>query len=167
MRRVVVLAAVIVALAAGAAPAQISFSDAIPQLRAGALDAVLSSGDGGAGDRLAEVLGHFTEINYAMTMSMVTINLDVWNGLAPDLRAAVLEAAAATGERQWRELRTRVAANYARMRAKGVTITADLPPDYVGALRAAGQAAVDEWLKKMGRLGADILEVYRRRAATR
>jgi TRAP-type C4-dicarboxylate transport system substrate-binding protein len=153
--------------ALGAAPVQVSFSDALPQLRSGALDAVLSSGDGGAGARLSEVLRHFTEINYAMTMSMVTINLDAWNGLAPDLRAAVLEAAAATGERQWREITTRVAANYARMRAAGVTITTALPPDYSEALRTAGRAAVDEWLKQMGPEGAEILEAYRRGLAGR
>lgn len=153
--------------ALGAMPVQVSFSDAIPQLRSGALDAVLSSGDGGAGARLSEVLKHFTEINYAMTMSMVTVNLVAWNGLAPDLRAAVREASAATGERQWREITTRVAANYERMRAAGVAITTGLPPDYREALRRAGQAAVDEWLKKMGADGAAILEAYRRRLPVR
>ena len=153
--------------ALGAMPVQVSFSDAIPQLRSGALDAVLSSCDGGAGARLSEVLKHFTEINYAMTMSMVTLNLDAWNGLAPDLRVGVLEAAAATRERQWLEIQTRVAANYERMRAAGVTITTDLPPGYRETLQRAGQAAVDEWLKKMGPDGAAILEAYKRRLPVR
>ena len=60
--------------AAGAVPVVVSFADALPQLRAGQLDAVLSSGDGGAGRRLMETLRHFTAIEYAVTMSMVTIN---------------------------------------------------------------------------------------------
>jgi hypothetical protein len=40
--------------AAGAVPVAVSFTDALPRLRAGQLDAVLSSGDGGAGQRLME-----------------------------------------------------------------------------------------------------------------
>src|SRR5437667_11943318 len=91
--------------AAGAVPVQISFSDAVPKLQAGELDAVLSSGDGGAGARLAEVLKHFTAIEYALAMSMVTINADAWRALDPESQTAVLTAAAATEARQ-REVMT-------------------------------------------------------------
>jgi TRAP-type C4-dicarboxylate transport system substrate-binding protein len=150
--------------AAGAVPVQVSFSDAIPQLKAGQLDAVLSSGDGGAGARLMEVLRHFTAIEYAVTMSMVTINADAWAALTTDLQQALSAAAAATEIRQWEILKTRVAANYKRMRAAGVTITTDLPSDYRQSLRAAGQVAVDDWLQKMGAGGAQLLEAYRARA---
>ncbi len=150
--------------ALGAVPVQVSFADAIPQLRAGQLDAVLSSGDGGAGALLAQVLRHFTAIEYAITMSMVTINADVWNGLAPALQQAVLEAASATERRQWEILETRVAANYARMRAAGVTITTDLAADYRQALRAGGQVAVEDWKRKMGPAAGPLLDAYRRAA---
>jgi TRAP-type C4-dicarboxylate transport system substrate-binding protein len=153
--------------AAGAVPVQVSFADAIPQLRAGQLDAVLSSGDGGAGARLSEVLKHFTAIEYAVTMSMVTLNADAWRALDDATRAAVLAAAAATEAQQWQVMKTRVAANYAQFRAAGVTITTDLPPEYRQALRAAGQAAVDDWVQKMGPAAAPILEAYRQRAAGR
>ena len=149
--------------AAGAVPVQVSFSDAIPQLRAGQLDAVLSSGDGGAGARLAEVLRHFTAIEYAVTMSMVTINLDTWNALDAPTQQAVLSAAAATEKQQWEIMKTRVAANYAAMRAAGIGITTELPPHYRQALRAAGQVAVDDWMQKMGPAAAPILEAYRKR----
>jgi len=149
--------------AAGAVPVQVSFSDAIPQLKAGQLDAVLSSGDGGAGARLMEVLRHFTAIEYAVTMSMVTINADAWAGLAPDLQKTVLAAAAATETRQWDVLKTRVGANYERMRAAGITITTELAPEYRQALRAAGQVAIDDWLQKMGPAGAQILDTFRAR----
>src|SRR6185436_6845220 len=100
--------------AAGALPSQISFADALPLLKSGAIDAVLSSGDGGAGDRLMETLTHFTAIGFSMTMSMVTMNLDTWKGLPPDLQAAVRAAAEAASERQWKEIVNRVTANYAR-----------------------------------------------------
>lgn len=153
--------------AAGAVPVQVSFSDAIPQLKAGQLDAVLSSGDGGAGARLAEVLRHFTAIEYAVSMSMVTINAEAWRALDPELQQAVLAAAAATEARQWEIMKTRVAANYAQMRAAGVGITTELSSDYRQALRAAGQVAVDDWVQKMGPAAAPILDAYRQRLAGR
>jgi TRAP-type C4-dicarboxylate transport system substrate-binding protein len=149
--------------AVGAVPVEVSFADAIPQLRSGQLDAVLSSGDGGAGARLSEVLKHFTAIEYAVTMSMVTINQDAWSALDMTLQQAVLAAAAATEARQWEILKTRVAANYAQFAAAGVTVTTELSPEYRQALRAAGQAAVDEWMRRMGPAAAPILDAYRAR----
>ncbi len=153
--------------AAGAVPVAVSFADALPQLRSGQLDAVLSSGDGGAGRRLMETLRHFTAIEYAVTMSMVTINADAWRALDPARQQAVREAAEETEARQWEVMKTRVAANYARMRAAGVTLTTELSSDYRRALRTAGQAAVDDWLRQMGPAGARILDAYRARLAGR
>jgi TRAP-type C4-dicarboxylate transport system substrate-binding protein len=149
--------------AAGAVPVQVSFADAIPQLKAGQLDAVLSSGDGGAGDRLMEVLRHFTAIEYAVTLSMVTINKDAWDALEPALQQSLLSAAADTEAHQWEVLKTRVAANYARMRAAGVSIITELSPQFRQALRAAGQVAVDDWVQRMGPAAAPILDAYRQR----
>jgi len=153
--------------AAGAVPVQVSFSDAIPKLKTGELDAVLSSGDGGAGARLAEVLKHFTAIEYAVTMSMVTINADAWRALDPESQKAVLAAAAATEARQWEVMKTRVAANYAQMRAAGVGITTEVSPEYRRALREAGRVAVDDWVQNMGPAAAPILEAYRARIGAR
>jgi len=149
--------------AAGAVPVQISFADAIPQLKAQQLDAVLSSGDGGAGARLMEVLRHFTAIEYAVTLSMVTLNNEVWGALEPALQEAMLAAAAETEAQQWEILTTRVATNYARMRAAGVSITSELSPQFEQVLRAAGQVAVDDWIQRMGPAAAPILDAYRQR----
>ena len=145
----------------GAVPAMISFADALPRLRAGELDAVLSSGDGGAGARLWEILPHFTEINYAMPLSVATIGRAAWNGLPPDLQRAVAAAAAETEARQWQAMRGRVAANYQRMRANGVTITTAIDPAFATLLRQAGAVAVDDWAARVGDDGASVLARYR------
>jgi len=153
--------------AAGALPSQLSFADALPRIKSGAIDAVLSSGDGGAGQRLWEHLRYFTAINYSMTMSMVTMNLDVWNGLDTDLRLAVQGAARATSERQWKEIQTRIAYNYERMRANHVGIITEVTPGFTNGLREAGQVAIDDWLIKAGPRGQEILENYRKQLPTR
>ena len=74
-------------------------------------------------------------------------------------------AAEAASERQWKEIVNRVTANYARMRARGMTIVSELSPEYERGLRAAGQVAVDEWLARMGPLGKYILDRYRAQLA--
>jgi TRAP-type transport system periplasmic protein len=145
----------------GAAPAMISFADAMPRLRAGELDAVLSSGDGGAGARLWEILPHFTEVSYAMPLSFATIGRAAWDALPPDLMRAVTEAAGETEARQWQAMGGRVGANYERMRANGVTITTEIDPALARRLRQVAAAAVEDWADRVGADGAAILARYR------
>jgi hypothetical protein len=64
-------------------------------------------------------------------------------------------------------MKTRVADNHAKMRAAGVGITTDLSPEFRQALRAAGQAAIDDWMQKMGPAAAPILDAYRSRMGGR
>jgi TRAP-type C4-dicarboxylate transport system substrate-binding protein len=94
---------------------------------------------------------------------MVTMNLDAWKGLSPELQKAVLDAAQATSERQWKEIQNRVAVNDDRMRANGVGITTEVPPAFLEALAKAGQVPIDEWVARAGPSGQEILDTYRKR----
>jgi TRAP-type C4-dicarboxylate transport system substrate-binding protein len=142
----------------GARASVVSFADLPPKLASGEIDAVLSSGDGGAGRRLWERLPRFTEINYAIPLSFTTVNLDRWNALDGATRAAVEEAARETEARQWTALEGRLAQNYARMRDNGMTIVTDVPAEVRARLREAGHAAVEEWAGRAGDEGRRILE---------
>jgi TRAP-type C4-dicarboxylate transport system substrate-binding protein len=146
--------------AAGAAPIQLSWADVVPQLSTGGIDAVLTSAESGTNAKFWEQLSHFTEINYAMPLNMLHINLDVFNGLTPELQQAVVEAAEATSERNWQAVLKRVDENYAEMQQNGITVVTDVPEDYLGALREAGQEALDDWLAKTGDEGQAIIEAY-------
>lgn len=146
--------------AAGSQPQQISFADAMPRLRAGELDAVLSSGDGGAGARLWEVLPHFTSIDYAWPLSLAFCSAGALAALPAPSQAAVREAAAATETRQFQAIATRLAENQARMQAAGVRF-ADGDAGLRGALRQAAAPAVAAWTTAAGEAGARILAAYR------
>ena len=150
--------------ASGAAPLQLSFADAMPKIRDGSVNAVLSSGDGGAGRRLWEFLPHFTEISYAMPLSLVTVNRGAFDALPAEHRAAVERAAATTEQHQWKLIETRLAENYARMRANGVAIATEVDPALRAVLAKAAQGAVDEWAQRTGSEGAAILTEFRKRA---
>lgn len=146
--------------AAGAKAMNLSFADAGPKLADGTLQALLSSGDGGAGRKLWEHLPFFAEITYALPLSLTTANLKALEALPPEARTAVRQAAEATEQAQWALVRTRLAENYARMRANGMTIDASVPADLTQALRAAAAGAIEEWKVKAGPEGAGLLEKF-------
>jgi len=148
---------------AGAAPIQLSWADVVPQLGTGGIEAVLTSAEGGTNAKFWEHLSHFTEINYAMPLNMVHINLDVFNGLSPELQKAVLDAAAETSAHNWKGVDARNQSNYATMRENGMTVVTGVSPEYLKALNAAGQRALDEWLVKTGDKGRAIIAEYKKR----
>ncbi|SKA24312.1 TRAP-type C4-dicarboxylate transport system, substrate-binding protein [Enhydrobacter aerosaccus] len=145
--------------AAGARPVNLSFAEAAPRLADGSIDAILSSGDGGAGRKLWEHLPYFTEIGYAMPLSFATVGQSRYDQLSPDLRAAVDAAAAATQIEQWHRLDKRVEENLARLRANNVTITS--PEKITPALRTllaqAASGAIADWKKQAGPDAAKLL----------
>lgn len=145
--------------AAGASPANLSFADVMPRLKDGSIDAVLSSGDGGAGRRLWEFLPHFTEIGYAIPLGFGTLGVALYDALPASLKEAVDRAAATTQSEVWRSLGRRLQANYTRMRENGVTIT---PAEGVDAqlrrhLATAARGAIDDWKKKVPAEAAALL----------
>jgi len=148
---------------AGARAVNLSFADAMPKVTDGSVTAVLSSGDGGAGRNLWQFLPHFSEVNYALPISLATVNLAAYEALPADLRQVVDEAATETERRQWSAIRTRLDENYARMRANGVTIHAKLPAELTQRLGTAGKAAVEDWRGKAGAEGTAILDAFAKR----
>jgi TRAP-type C4-dicarboxylate transport system substrate-binding protein len=144
-------------IAMGAKASLVSFADLPAKIASGEIDAVLSSGDGGAGRKLWEHFPQFTAINYAIPLSFTTVNLDLWKGLDEGLRRALEDAAFETELRQWKALDGRLEQNYERMRANGMTIVTEVPLPLRTRLREAAKAAIDEWVTKAGPDGAALL----------
>ncbi|MFE1597277.1 TRAP transporter substrate-binding protein [Methylobacterium sp. ID0610] len=134
---------------AGATAEFLPFNEAIAKVRSGAIDAILTSGDGGAGRKLWDDLRHFTSINYAIPISVAFIRKDVLAALPPEQQAAVMRAAAETERSQIERLATRTAENYARMRENGVAIEDPAPAALVAALKQAAAGSVATWKGKV------------------
>ena len=135
----------------------------MPQLGTGGISAVLTSAEGGRGANFWDHLNHFTELNYAAPLNMTHINLDVFNGLSADLQKAVLEAAKATGENNWKAVITLRQRNYKILGENGVTVVQGVPKTYLKALSDAGQEALNQWLAKTGAKGQKIMAEYKKR----
>jgi TRAP-type transport system periplasmic protein len=128
-----------------ASAVNVSFADVMPMLKEGQVNAVLSSGDGGAGRKLWEFLPHFTEINYAMPISATVINLALFNSLEPSQQVALLGAAEQTERSLWQLIRQRLQQNYITMRSNGVQINEQRDPALLSALSKGAQSTIEEW----------------------
>lgn len=145
---------------AGAFPVQIGWADVPAQLSTNAIDAVLTSADGGVGIQMWEQQKYFTVVNYAMPMQMVHINADVFNGLTPAEQTAIRDAAAEAEAHGWALLETRSEENFATMRKNGMTVVETVSPEYSAFLKSAAQPFIDTWLAAVGDKGAKVLARY-------
>ena len=125
------------------------------------MNAVLSSGDGGAGRQLWKYLPNFADVGYAAPLSLASISLEAWSSLDDAGRAAIEAAAGETSEHQWAALASRLAENFARMRANGVAIDDKPPAEIMAALRAAAAASIADWLSRADPDAKAVFEMYR------
>lgn len=143
-----------------ATPVQLSWADTVPQLSTGAIDAVLTSADGGSASQLWEQQSHFTEVNYAMPLQFVHMNRDAYEALSDEQKAWVAEAAKAAEDFGWNLLEDRVAQNYAEMQGHGMNVVTGVDPAYIAALTEAAKPALEEWKGKMGADADAILSAF-------
>jgi TRAP-type transport system periplasmic protein len=139
----------------------ISFSDTMPRLADGSINAVLSSGDGEAGRKLWGYLRYFTEITYSLPLSVAGANQAAYDALAPDLRDAIDTAGRQTETELWLALSSRLQQNHQRMREAGVTIDATPSPDIVAALQSGAVAAQQDWCARSGPACQKVLGAFK------
>jgi TRAP-type C4-dicarboxylate transport system substrate-binding protein len=140
----------------------VSFADLNAKLEAGEINAVLSSGDGGAGRQLWKYLRYFSEITYAVPLSFGTLSLAQWSTLDDATKRELVEAGRETTEHQWAAMNGRVEKNYAIMRDNGVTITQP-PLDVTLALSTAATKSLIEWHTRAGAEATKVIEDYQKR----
>ena len=148
-------------LSVGAKAISISFADTMPKLVDGSINAVLSSGDGGAGRKLWDYLPFFSEITYSLPLSVAGVNQAIYDGLSPDLREAVDAAGLQTERELWLALATRLQENYQRMGQNGVTIDSNPAPSVVEPLRTGAATVQRAWCTRSGSICGQILDAYK------
>jgi TRAP-type transport system periplasmic protein len=144
-----------------AAAAIVSFADLNAKLETGEINAVLSSGDGGAGRALWKYTRYFSQINYAVPLSFTSISKSAWDTLDEASRKAIEQAARETTEHGWDAMAGRVAENFTRMRENGVVIDPSPPAVVMGPLREAAAASIADWRIRAGPGARQALDDYR------
>jgi TRAP-type C4-dicarboxylate transport system substrate-binding protein len=145
----------------GAKAVTISFADTMPKLADGSVNAVLSSGDGGISRELWQYLPYFSEITYALPLSVAIADQALYDGLSAELRAAVDAAGRQTETELWTALVTRLQENYQRMRQSGVVIDSHDVPAIVAAFQPGAAAAQRSWCAAEGPVCHQVLDAYR------
>ncbi len=143
--------------AAGASPLQISWSDLVPQLSTGGVDAVLTSADGGVQLSAWDYLSDFTELNYAMGLFMAHVNKDAYMALPEEARQSLQTISEETDKHAWKIVEDSIGASYKIMRDNGMNITTDVPQEVFDHLQDAGAEVKEEWLNRVGDRGERIL----------
>ncbi|UZE52417.1 hypothetical protein ONR75_31755 [Rhodopseudomonas sp. P2A-2r] len=109
---------------------------------------------------MAEFLHQFTEITYSLPLSVASLNQSAYDGLTPELKAAVDAAGRQTETELWTALSIRLQANYKRMAEDGVTIDSSPAPDVVAALRSGSVSAQRAWCSRAGAVCNQILDAF-------
>jgi TRAP-type transport system periplasmic protein len=144
--------------AAGATAEYLPFNEAIAKIRDHKLNAILTSGDGGAGRKLWDYLPYFTPINYAIPISLAFVRIDAFEALPKEIQDQVMQAAAATENNQFELLANRTAENYARMRSNGVSIAEPAPSAVIAALKQGAAKPIAAWKAKVPAEAAAIVD---------
>jgi len=130
----------------GAQSVQMPYSALAAKLAAGEVNAVLTSGDGGAGRSLWDHLPNFTAVSYSIPLSYTIIDNDAWNALDKAQQAILQDAAEKVSAASWAGVEQRIQANYARMRENKMTLDTSPSDSIMAALRQAGAAETQAWL---------------------
>jgi TRAP-type transport system periplasmic protein len=142
----------------GATAEYLPFNEAIAKIKEHKLNAILTSGDGGAGRKLWDDLHHFTSINYAIPISIAFVRQDYFEALPKEAQDEVEAAAAETEKSQLELLANRTAENYKRMRSNGVSIDEPAPPAVIAALKKAASGPIAAWRTKVSADAVAILD---------
>jgi len=145
----------------GAAAVRLSWADVVPSISTGAIDAVLTSAEGGVSGSFWEHFDTFTEIyNYAIPLNFVHISKDTFDGLSAEQQEAVLAAAAETRDLNWAAIPDRLATTYAELAENNVTVVTSNDDVYRDALQTAGDAALKDWLDSTGERGQALIDAF-------
>jgi len=145
----------------GAAAVRLSWGDVVPSISTGAIDAVLTSAEGGVSGSFWEHFDTFTEIyNYAIPLNFVHMSKDVFDGLTEDQQNAILTAAAETRDANWAAVPGRLKNTFAQMAENNVNVVTSDDATYSAELQAAGQAALEDWLSTTGERGQALLDAF-------
>jgi TRAP-type C4-dicarboxylate transport system substrate-binding protein len=142
----------------GATAEYLPFNEAIAKVKEHKLNAILTSGDGGAGRKLWDDLRHYTPINYAIPISITFVRQESFDALVREEQDEVDAAAAETEKSQFELLANRTVENYKRMRSNGVSIDEPAPPAVIAALKKAGSGPIAAWQTKVSAEAVAILD---------
>lgn len=148
---------------AGANAVVMSWGDVYPALATGTIDSVLTSAQSGVAGKFWEVLSDYSRVNFAFPLNMMNINLDTWNSLTADQRAAIEQVGKDMEARQWRIAEEATNTDEQTLADHGMTVVKQISDTFAAKLAADGEPIKEDWLAKTGDTGKKILDAFEQR----
>ena len=153
-------------LAAGAKPVQMSWADVSSSLSTNIIEAVLTSDESGVSARFWDQgLKYFNFLGYTMGIGAVTMNLNKYKSLPPDLQKVIRDAAAETEKQAWEMAIIRVASNKKVMEENKANFVDNVPVVVINFLKKAGAPRLDEWKASMGVDADKVMSEFKKKAS--
>jgi TRAP-type transport system periplasmic protein len=146
--------------ALGAAPRQMPWGDVVPALASGAISGVTTSSSSGVDGKFWEFMGFLNRFNWQSASNMVTVNLDAWNALSPEHRAAIEQVAADLEPQFWEVSRQEDELKLAELAQNGMKIT-EPTPELRAQLLEKALPMWDAFIAEVGEPAGTVVAAYR------
>lgn len=149
-----------------AQPVEVSAVDLPAALKAGQIDAMITSAATGVESQAWTGMKHFYDVNAWIPKNAVTVSVAAFESLTPQQQRAVLESAAQAQQRGWQLSEEAARAGKQTLQARGMSVE---PPGPIltRELKRLGEKFSLEWIRSTNGLGNAVFLPYFTQAATR
>jgi len=144
---------------AGAVPTQIEVPDLPQAFATGRVEAMITSPSTGANSKSWDYVSNFYHVQAWLPKNITVVNKKAFDALDETTQTQILGAAAAAEMRGWEASMKETDEKIAILKKNGMDVS---PPSakLMSGLRKIGKTMSDDWAKKAGATGADILKAY-------
>ena len=146
--------------ALGAAPRQMPWGDVVPALASGAISGVTTSSSSGVDGKFWEFMGFMSRFNWQSASNMVTVNLDAWNALTAEHRAAIEQVAATLEPDFWAVSKNEDELKLAELATNGMKVS-EPSPELKAALLQKALPMWDAFIAEVGEPAGSVIAAYR------
>lgn len=143
----------------GAVATQLPWGEVVPALAAGTIDGVGTSAASGVDGKFWEFTPHFLPLNWATSLSLVTVNLDAWEALSKSQQQAVMAVAAELEPAFWEVSAQQDEKDIATLRSHGMQLSSP-SPELTAKVATVGRPMWDTFANKAGPQARQLLDAY-------
>lgn len=143
----------------GAVPSQMPWGDVVPSLAAGTIDGVGTSASSGVDGKFWQFTPNFIPLNWATSLSIVTVNRDVWDQLSSDQQKAVEGVVQQLEPQFWSVSAEQDEKALAVLREHKMNIT-EAAPALKAEIATVGRPMWDDFAKSAGPQSRKLLDDY-------
>ena len=144
----------------GAIPTKTEATEISQAFSTGVAESMIASGAIGVFQKVWDYVDYFYKVNAWIPKSGVVVNKKAWNKLDGDLKQIVLNAAAEIEKEVW-QAAPEVTADYNKTMAENGMQVLEPTTELTEGFKAIGSTIADEWAKKTGEKGTEIIKAFK------